>query len=139
MTNSVLLDSNVVLRYLLDDHPKFVVQSTELFNKIRNGEIKAHISRYVLIEMIFVLDKVYSIPKAEIIKSIIDLLNIKYVVVENKELIYKALDIFDLHNISIVDALLACEAQYLSIELITYDVKLSKLVSKDYDKAPKIV
>lgn len=128
VNKNVLLDTNIILRYLLDDHPNLSVEASKIFDKIKTGLLKAHVAKYVIIEIVFVLSKIYLIPRKEIVETISDLLKLKYIFVDNREIIYKALDIYDINNISIVDAMLACDARNLNFDLLTFDKKLSAIL-----------
>lgn len=57
MTVPRVTDANVILRYLLADHPEFSPQAAEFFEQVRRGEATAFIPEGVLVECVYVLMK----------------------------------------------------------------------------------
>jgi predicted nucleic acid-binding protein len=51
------------LRYLLNDHPQHFELAQNLMKKVSAGEITAYIPDSVLAECVYVLAKVYKVPK----------------------------------------------------------------------------
>ncbi len=54
----ILIDANIILRYLLNDHPQLSQQAAQI---IDNQSVSAPIE--VICEVVYVLYKVYQIPK----------------------------------------------------------------------------
>ena len=126
----VVLDTNVILRYLLQDVPKQVAKIEPLFNEIAEGKAQAVISEAVLAECVYVLDAVYSVPKAEIVKSLRDLLAYKGFSRHLHHLLRDALDVFAAANISIVDAIVVIMAKHSQSDLASFDRSLLKQANR---------
>ena len=61
-----LIDTNVVLRYLLGDHQAFSPKAEDFMFDVSKGVKKAEIPDVVIVECIYVMEKYYEIPKTEI-------------------------------------------------------------------------
>jgi predicted nucleic-acid-binding protein len=61
-----LLDTNVVLRYLLSDVPEQLVVAKQVFDELRTGERTAILLESVLAECVNVLKLHYMVPKDEL-------------------------------------------------------------------------
>lgn len=64
-----IVDANVVLRYLLKDHERFFVKSKKI---VEQNQI--YIPTEVVTEIVYVLEKVYEVPRSEISEALIELL-----------------------------------------------------------------
>lgn len=122
-----LPDTNVILRYLLEDDPALYKKASELFEKVRVGDEKAIILESVLVECIYVLTKFYKIPKEEASARLKGLLHYKGIVNDDKEELNEALSVFAERNIDVVDCILCIKARSRSMALFTFDEKLKKL------------
>ena len=115
------LDTNVILRYLLEDCEQFITQSKEY---IENN--KTYIKNEVFAEVVYVLNKTYKVPKNEIANILKELISINDIEVDSKEVIILAFEIFDTKNIDFVDSLLCAYSKVLKINVVSFDKKLNK-------------
>lgn len=90
-----LPDTNVILRYLLEDEPHLYKKASEFFEMVRLGEEKAVILESVLAECIYVLIKFYKIPKEEVTDKLKGLLQYKGIVNEDKRELIDSINIFN--------------------------------------------
>jgi predicted nucleic-acid-binding protein len=81
----IYLDTNVVLRYLLEDHAEFFPRSVEL---IENNDV--YIKNEVLAEIVYVLHKTYSVSKQDLSTVLIDFLNMDTILIQNKLLVLQS-------------------------------------------------
>ena len=58
-----LPDTNVIVRYLIADDPTLHGRAKEFFDKVKNGSLKALILESVIAECIYVLTKIYKVPR----------------------------------------------------------------------------
>ncbi len=65
-----LIDTNIIIWFLVGDHQEHLEVATDIFTKIENTQIKAEILDSVLIEAYFVLVKFYKLPKNEVIEDL---------------------------------------------------------------------
>lgn len=119
-----LVDANIVLRYILNDHPILSVQASEI---IDNNRVIMVVE--VLCEIVYVLQKVYSVPKIEIASIICELIDSSIILSEKEDVIKKALTIYATRNIDIVDAILCAYHSVENKKIYTFDDKLNKYLN----------
>jgi len=123
---SIVVDANVILRYLLEDNELFFEKSKILFDKALKGEIEIIVKQIILAEVVYVLEKVYKVSKEEISEVLIEFLLSKGIKIENKEISIKALNIYKNKNIDFSDAILCAMSDKFQIK--TFDKKLNKCI-----------
>jgi len=115
----IRLDTNYILRYLLNDDAKMASIAEEV---ILHKEV--HISNEVWAEVVYVLEGVYGLGKEEISNILLSLLRSDNIKVIDKYMLTKALELFALRKLDFVDCLLCA---YASVdEVLTFDKKLNK-------------
>jgi predicted nucleic-acid-binding protein len=120
----IYLDTNVVLRYLLEDHAEFFPRSVEL---IENNDV--YIKNEVLAEIVYVLHKTYSVSKQDLNTVLIGFLNMDNVYLDSKQVACLAVKIFSERNIDFVDALLCALQKQENITVVTFDKRLNNCLS----------
>jgi predicted nucleic-acid-binding protein len=116
-----LVDTNVILRYLLADHPQLYEKARDLFEKVRFGTEKVIILESVLTECVYVLMKFYKVPKEEATDKLSSLLRYRGVVNNDKAVLLEALVIFAAQNIDMVDSILLAASRIGEYHLISFD------------------
>jgi predicted nucleic acid-binding protein len=66
MAGLPLLETNPILRHVLDDHPDHSPGSHALFNRIEAGQERVQTTDTVVFEAAFTLEKFYKVPRAQI-------------------------------------------------------------------------
>ena len=95
---------------------------------VRTGDKRAFVPESVLAECVYVLLKVYDVPRAETAEKLIALLSYRGMQGDHVELMVEALRLFRDRNISIVDAVALMIARHHTWTLETFDKDLAKLV-----------
>ncbi len=129
MINTLLADTNLIIRYLISDDKKLFQKAKDIFDKVHNGSTKLIIETYVITEVIYVLSSFYKVPKEEITTTLLDLISYRGIVTD-KELIAKALRIYSSTNLHIVDSLLAAQSIIGHHDIATFDKELEKFVER---------
>lgn len=125
------LDTNVLLRHLLDDVPDQSRRATEYLARIEAGEIQAATSALVVFETAFVLERTYKRPKPQIRAVLMGLIASPNVVLSNKSRVTRAFDLYVEYNISLGDAYHAVLMQSRNLdEIVSFD--------RDFDRLPGI-
>lgn len=119
----VIIDANVVLRYLLDDIEEQAVKATEI---LENHQV--YIPNEIIAEVVYVLEKVYKIERLQIRKSLDDLISYDNIQVDNEIIIQNALELFAKRRLDFVDTLLFAYNKVEKYEVATFDEKLKKLL-----------
>jgi predicted nucleic-acid-binding protein len=125
--NICVVDANVILRYLLADHPDHFQKADRFMSQVKEGETRIFIPEGVLIECVYVLIKIYKVPRPDIVKGLAGILNYKGVINDNRSLLIKSLHLFNDKNIDIVDAIVHALAKEKSWTYFTFDKDLDKL------------
>lgn len=115
-----LIDANVVLRYLLCDHPQM---SEKAKNIIKDG---AFTLPEVLAEVVYVLKGVYKVERTEIAATLMEFLD--EIIVDNQETMCEALSLFSETSLDFVDCILIARHKVLGDNVISFDKKLNKML-----------
>ncbi len=121
-----LIDTNVILRYLLGDHAEFSPKAETLMLAVSKGMKKADILDVVIVECIYVMRKYYRIPRSEIVEKLSGILNFPGIVNKGKSATLEALLKYRDSNIDIVDCILAAHSSPARV-VISFDKDLKRL------------
>lgn len=80
----VLLDTNVVVSFLIERDGAQQERAAELLDRAGDGEVEAVLHQFVLAELIYVLTKTYATPKPMVAESVRDLLSLPGVVIRDQ-------------------------------------------------------
>ena len=116
MKNMVMLDANVILRYLLNDNEEM---ASEAEKAIKSQT--ALITIEVIAEVVYVLKRVYAIDKAEIKESVLGFLS--ETEVEEREVLVLGLKIYAEQNLDFVDCILYAYRCVKKYDILTFDKK----------------
>lgn len=89
-----LPDTNTIVRYLVKDNPAIYNKAKVFFDKVKNGSEKAVILESVIAECIYVLTKIYLVPKDRASSSLIDILHYKGIANDDRKELIRALALF---------------------------------------------
>ena len=121
-----LLDTNIIIRFLVGDHEEHLEKSTEYFEQIEQGSMEVEILSDVLMEAFFVLTKFYKLPKIEVISDLKTILSFEGVVNKDKVILFETLSIIENKNIDFVDALICAKCKFQNYEKLSFDKDLNK-------------
>ena len=115
-----LIDANVILHYLLKDHPKM---SEEARQMIEEG---AFTLPEVIAEVVYVLSGMYKIERSEVGETLIEFLD--EVAIENQDAVCAALALYSKTSLDFVDCILIARHKILGDEIGSFDKKLNKML-----------
>jgi len=121
-----LIDANVILRYLLDDHKAYSPKAGAFMAKIFKGTKKAEIPDVVIVECIYVMEKYYKIPRSEISAKLSGILNFSGIINSSRSETLEALLKYDSTSINIVNCILAAHS-FPEKVVISFDDDIKKL------------
>lgn len=121
-----LLDTNIIIRFLVGDNEEHLAKSTEYFEQIELGSMEVEILSDVLMEAFFVLTKFYKLPKIEVISDLKTILSFEGVANKDKVILFETLSIIENKNIDFVDALICAKCKFQNYEKLSFDKDLSK-------------
>jgi len=119
------IDANIVLRYLLDDHPELSPRAAEIIDSQM-----VVVSTEVLCEVVYVLAGVYEVPREEIRDTLQRFSRHPTTNMLEHRVICYALEAYAEKTIDFVDALLLAHHELHDDPIETFDRKLKKLLSR---------
>ena len=121
-----LIDTNVILRYLLGDHAELSHKAEAFMLDISEGTKRAEIFDVVIVECIYVMEKYYQIPKSKISTKLSGILNFSGIVNSDRSEILEALLKYSSTNIDIVDCILAAHSSTKKV-VVSFDKDIKRL------------
>jgi predicted nucleic-acid-binding protein len=100
----VVIDTNLLVRYLTDDEPQKAKAVDNLLKKAANGELRILIPSIVIAELVWVLESFYRMEANEIAGLVEAILNTPGIEVTEKSIIISALRFYTGKNIDFIDA-----------------------------------
>jgi len=116
-----LVDTNIILRYLLNDIPE---QSEIARSELKKDNVK--ILTQVVAEVIYVLSKIYKINRKEISENLLKIFSLDGVIVENEEIVVFAVAEYGNSKLDFVDELLYANNKIRGTMVKTFDSSLQE-------------
>jgi len=124
MKNNILLDTNAILRYLLDDIHDQHLKVKEI---IENKECFTILS--VIQEAVYILEKYYGISRLLINESLVGLNQI--ITVEDEDVYLRAFDYYvGKPKLDFVDCILCAYRSERDVDVLSFDLDLNKKMEK---------
>jgi len=121
------LDTNILVRLLVADDAVQAKKNRQLLKKIENNKDELFITVLVVIELIWVLESVYSIARKDIIDAIDDMLQMPIFKFEQQTTLHAFTNMALTNNIDLSDLLISISAKLLKCQTtLTFDKKASK-------------
>ncbi len=105
------LDTNVIVRYLVQDDPVQSTRATRLIERQLTERVPGYIGLVVLVEVCWVLKRLYGATRGELHETVRDLLDARQVVVEQRAVVTAALARWVGETGDFTDALIAACAR----------------------------
>lgn len=136
--SKAFIDTNVLLRYLLDDIPDQADAVETLLQKAARGELTLHANPLVLAEIVWTCESYYQLPKGDIREKVLMILNTPGLDIADRDLITQAIFSYVDESIDFVDAFNACWMKQEGIETIyTFDQKHYRRIQGIRAKTPR--
>jgi predicted nucleic-acid-binding protein len=119
-----VVDANVILRYILDDHAELSPKAAEILEQQQTVTLTLEVA----CEVVYVLQKVYVVDRKEIQRQLSNLLHEELVAMEKSSVFLAALDYYSTSKLDFVDTLLWAYHAIEQQEVHTFDSKLAKLI-----------
>jgi len=123
---ATLIDTNIIIRFLIGDHKEHLIESTRIFEEIELGNLQVEILDVVLMEVLFVLTKFYDLPKSDVVTDLKAILALEGVINSNKVILFDALSLFVDKNVDFVDALICTKSKLQGYEWLSFDQDVIK-------------
>lgn len=126
VSNRKLVDTNLIIRYLVQDHEKHAKAAGRLFDACDRGEIRVVVLPAVLAECVFVLESFYGHPRADIASALIRFISSPGVEIDEVAVQLDALNRFKRTRVHFVDCLIAATAVAEDLPLASFDQDFRK-------------
>lgn len=123
----ICVDTNILLRFLLEDDSALHGQAKKIFKKAEDGLLEIYLDEVILAETIWVLLSVYKLEKQEICQAMTKLLTCKWLINPRKEPILKAIGLWSKTKLHYPDCWLYVVARSLNYKLETFDLALLRM------------
>lgn len=118
----LILDTNIIIRFLGNDHPEHSPKARNLFKRMTNNELTLILDPIVVAECVYVLSgKYYGYSREEISDWMTKL--IEFCEVDNKEVLLTAMTNFANYKVDFADAYLASKSEHLGEQVATFNTK----------------
>jgi|SRR3990172_6152596 len=116
------LDTNVILRHLLGDHPEQSPRATACFQRIEHGELRVRTADTVIFEVVFTLQRFCQVPKAKIRDAVLPLIELPGILLPGKHRFARVFDLYVDLNLSFADAYHAVLVESLKLDdILSFD------------------
>ena len=124
-TGHPFVDTDVIIRLLTGDDPRKQERSRDLFKQVERGELTLNATVTMIADCLYVLTSPhldYHLPKNEAVGLLMPILRLAHFKIPNKQLVYRALDLFVGMNIDFGDAYLVASMEKSGSDTIfSYD------------------
>jgi predicted nucleic-acid-binding protein len=128
MTPLPFLDTNILLRHLLQDDAGQSPRATAYIHRIAAGTQRVRIAETVIFEAVFTLQRGYHIPKGDIAAVLLPLIEIPGMVLPGKTRFRNAFAYYVTLNISFGDAYHAALMKSLNLnEVVSFDREFNRV------------
>jgi predicted nucleic acid-binding protein len=117
-----LLDTNIIIRFLANDHKEHSPAAYRLFEQASKGEATLFLDPIVISECIFVMTgKYYQVSREKIASLLVNILNV--VQAEDKDTVLASLHYYGRYNVDFPDAYIATAAENKHLTVATFNLK----------------
>jgi predicted nucleic acid-binding protein len=121
-----LVDTNLIVRYLVQDHEKHAKAAGKLFDACDRGDVVIVVLPAVLAECVFVLESFYEHPRGHISSALGRLISSPDVEIAGATIHLDALERYRKTRVHFVDCLLAATAAAEDTPVATFDQDFRK-------------
>jgi predicted nucleic-acid-binding protein len=121
-----LVDTNLIVRYLVQDHEKHAQAAGKLFDACDRGDVVIVVLPTVLAECVFVLESFYEHPRGDIASALGRLISSPGVEIDGTAIHLDALDRYRETKVHFVDCLVAATAAAENIPVASFDQDFRK-------------
>lgn len=128
MRETMLVDTNVFLRHLLQDIPDHATRATALLHEANDGKVALFASVTVFIELTHFLNRTQKVPRKPIVAALLDILGNQGLSTDHPTAIREALFLWERHGpLSFPDCFhLALTRKLGMTKVYTFDRKMDR-------------
>ena len=128
MSKRRLVDTNLIVRYLVQDHEKHAKAAGKLFDACDRGDVVIVVLPAVLAECVFVLESFYEHPRGDIASALGRLISSPGVEID-AAIHLDALDRYRKTKVHFVDCLIAATAATEDMPVASFDLDFRKFTN----------
>jgi predicted nucleic-acid-binding protein len=121
-----LVDTNLIVRYLVQDHEKHAKAAGRLFDACDGGDVVIVVLPAVLGECVFVLESFYEHPRGDIASALGRLISSPCIEIDGAAIHLDALDRYRKTKVHFVDCLIAATAAAENMPVASFDQDFRK-------------
>jgi predicted nucleic-acid-binding protein len=125
---SFLIDTNAILRFLLNDVPSQYHLVKAKISEAKKGKLILVVPEIIIFESYFALTSYYHYSKEKVLETLGSLIASAYFDIENRSILLRSLKVYKSTSLSLVDSYLAARSEIDIVEVFTFDKKLEKYV-----------
>lgn len=128
MSKRRLVDTNLIVRYLVQDNEKHARAAGRLFDACDRGDAVIVLLPAVLAECVFVLESFYGHPRGDIASALSRLISCPGVEIGGATIHLDALDRYRKTKVHFVDCLIAATAAAENMSVASFDQDFRKFI-----------
>jgi predicted nucleic acid-binding protein len=125
-----LLDANIIIRLLRNDHAVHSVKATALFKRAATGEIALEITAVTAAEVVYVFQSLYKAERARTADAVLRVLGLPGVSDAHAPWLASALELYRDTHVDAPDCFLAAQAKHAGKSMVSFD--------RDFKKFPDV-
>jgi predicted nucleic acid-binding protein len=123
---SAFVDTNILIRHLTGDPPELAIRATAYLS---SGD-DLYLTDLVVAETIYVLESFYETPRAQVAEAIRSLLALAPVVVVDRSLLLRAVEVYETARLDFAEAYLVACAESTGISRVaSFDRTIDRVVT----------
>ncbi|KKS70915.1 hypothetical protein A3A14_01385 [Candidatus Daviesbacteria bacterium RIFCSPLOWO2_01_FULL_43_38] len=122
----IFIDTNLWVRFFIEDNQEQFYQSKALLTQVEEGDFRAYTSTIVLLELQFVLQKLYHLSFEKTVEIFEIIRKVRNITIIEKTNLDLALQFLKLYKIKFPDCLIASQLPKNTV-LVSFDQELSKI------------
>jgi len=128
LKNRVYADTNLFIRFFTGDPDNQAQESRKFLNQVSRGKYGLFICDLIIAEIIYVLESIYHLDRNAVVEKILAIAETDNTIIENRQVILRALDLYEEKNIDFIDAYLASHSVKNNCDTIfTFDRDFKKI------------
>jgi predicted nucleic acid-binding protein len=126
MTELRLIDTNLIIRYVVRDHDAHARAADRIFDDLATGRIRLGVLPEVLAESVFVLESFYQRARADIARVLSVLITSAGIEIIDGAVYLDALERYKTSALHFVDCVIAAQAVARDVAVATFDAGFRK-------------
>lgn len=124
------LDTNIILRYLINDDQEKIRQIQSMIKRAKAGEISLFLSEPIVLESAATLKNYYKFSREKIAELIAILCSLDWLNIENKDIVTSAIHDYEISGLDFADCLLLARVKLYEHRIFTFDEKLKRITAE---------